>query len=86
MANSINPTTPQLKAVKNFFDAGFTLDLKKLVPLTSKDYQFETFPKVAEHPVEAKEAHLERYGVLFSMMTKLGVRPPRGKFAFKITG
>lgn len=77
MTNGINPTTPQLKAVKNLFDAYCTLDVKNVEPLISKGYMFQTFPKITEHPDEVKDAHFERYGKLLSSMAKLEVRPSR---------
>ena len=86
MANSINATTPQLKAVNNFVDAYLTLDLKNAEPLISKDFQFQTFPKIAGHPDQAKGAHFERYGPLFALMSKVEVRFQRREIALMIAG
>ena len=71
--SSFNATTPESKAVKNLTDAYLTLDLKNIVPLISKDFKFLSFPKIPDHPDEEKEAHLERYAPLFSMLTKVEV-------------
>lgn len=74
MITGINATTPQLKAVKNLFDAYLTLDVKNAEPFVSKDFTFQTFPKIADHPDEAKGAHFEKYGALLSLLTKAEVR------------
>ena len=86
MVTSINPTTPQLNAVKNFFDAYLTLDLNNVEPFVSKDFQYQTFPKIADHPDEMKGAHFERYAPLFSLLTEVEVRLQRQKVTFTITG
>ena len=70
---NFDATTPESKAVKNLIDAYVTRDLKNIVPLISKDYKFLSFPKIPEQPDEEKEAHLERYAPLFSMLTKVEV-------------
>ena len=72
MAN-INATTPQLKFLKNLLDAYLTLDINKVEPFISKDFKFQTFPKIADLPDEAKEGHFERYGTLFSLMARTEV-------------
>ena len=74
MTTNFNATTPQLKALKNVFDAYLTLDLANAEPLISKDFKFQTFPKIANLPDEEKGGHLERYGPLFALMTKIEVR------------
>jgi hypothetical protein len=66
-------TTPESKAVNNLIDAYLTFDLKNIVPLISKDFKYSSFPTIPEHPDEEKEAHLERYAPLFSLLTKLEV-------------
>ena len=77
MPNGFDPTTPQLKAAKDLFDAYCSRDIKNVEPLISKDFKFQTFPKIAEHPNEAKDAHFERYGKLLSKMSKVEVRLQR---------
>ena len=74
MANSVDATTPQLKAVKSFIDAYLTLDLKNVEPLVSSDFQFQTYPKIADHPDQEKGAHFEKYGSLYALLTKVEVR------------
>lgn len=86
MVTSINPTTPQLNAVKNFFDAYLTLDLNNVEPFVSKDFQYQTFPKIADHPDEMKGAHFERYAPLFSLLTEVEVRLQRQKVTLTMTG
>jgi hypothetical protein len=65
--------TPQLEAVKNLIEAYLTLDLNNLEPVVTKDYRYQTFPKIADLPDESKGGHLERYGVLFGLMTEVEV-------------
>ena len=72
--NGLDATTPQLKAVENLFKAYLSLDLKSVEPLITKDYKFQTFPKIADLPVETAEGHLETYQPIFSLMTKVEVR------------
>jgi hypothetical protein len=71
--SSPDVTTPEGKAVKNLFDAYFTFDLKNVAPFITKDFKFLSFPKIPEQPDEEKEAHLGRYGPVFSMFTKVEV-------------
>lgn len=70
---NFNVTTPQSKAVKNLIEAYLSLDIYNIVPFISKDFKFQTFPKIAGLPDEVKEGHLERYGLLFSMVTSAKV-------------
>ena len=70
---NFNATTPQSKLIKNVIEGYFSGDMNNLEPLVSKDYKFETFPKVNALPDEEKGGHLERYGALFSLMTKVEV-------------
>jgi len=70
MAN-INATTPQLRVVKNLFDAYLTLDYKNSEQYVSKNFKFQTFPKTPDLPDETKEGHFERYGALLSLVTKV---------------
>ena len=70
---SIDDTTPQLNLVKRLFDAYCTRDINNVLPLLSKDYTFQTFPKIPDMPDETKASHLERYGPLLSLFTKVEV-------------
>ena len=71
---NFNATTPQSKVVENIFKALTTLDIKNIEPFLSKDFQLETFPKIASLPDEPKAMSLERYGTLISLLTKIEVR------------
>ena len=73
MTTNFDATTPQLKAVKNLFDAYLTRDLYNVKPFISKDYNFQTFPKIAGLPNEEIETHLMRYAPVFSLITKTEV-------------
>ena len=70
---NFNATTPQLKAVKKLFEAYLSLDIKNIEPHIAKDFKFQTFPKIADLPDEAKGTHAERYGPAFALMTKAEV-------------
>lgn len=67
-------TTPQSKFVKSVFDAALTRDFTNIRPFVSKDYTYQTFPKIAGLPDEDKEGHFQRYGSMSSLVTKLEVR------------
>jgi hypothetical protein len=73
MAN-IPTTSPELKVVKNFFDAYISLDINNVEAHIAKDYKFETFPKIDHLPDESKKEHFERYGKLLTLIAKLEVR------------
>lgn len=72
--SNFDATTPQLKLVKGCMDVCITLDINNIAPFISKDYKFQTFPKIADRPDETKEKHFERYGTLLSLLAKLEVR------------
>ena len=71
---NFNPTTPQSKVVENLLRGLATLDIKNIEPSISKDFQFETFPKIASLPDEPKAVCLERYGTIISLLKKVEVR------------
>lgn len=72
--SSFEATTPQLRAVKDFKDAYGTLDLNNIKPFASKDFKFQSFPKIPELPDETMEEHIERCLPFFSSFTKVEVR------------
>lgn len=71
---NINATTPQLKLVKDLVDAYFTLDINNIVPFISKNYTYQTFPKVPDLPLAPKGDHLDKFGRLLSLMKAMDVR------------
>jgi hypothetical protein len=71
---NIKATTPQLKLVSDLVDAYFTLDIKNILPFVSKNYTYQTSPKVPDLPDAAKGDHLENFGRLLSLMTGMDVR------------
>ena len=79
-----DPKTPQLKAIKKINDAYISLDLNNLVPLFSKDYQYEAFPKSADFPTQTRESHLQVWGRIFSSVNKLEVCIRHRRTAFKL--
>ena len=70
---NFNADTPQSEVVKGLIEAYYAFDMGSAEPFVSKDYKFQTFPKIAGLPDEPKGGHFERYGVLFSLMTKAEV-------------
>ena len=56
------------------FEAYRTCDLQNARPILSKNYTFQTFPKVDDLPDETKGEHLENYAPRFASLTKLEVR------------
>jgi len=73
MAN-IDATTPQLKVVKDWTDAYFSLDINRVEPFLSKNFKFQTFPKIMDVPEEGKAAHIQRYKWMFGTFEKAEVR------------
>lgn len=71
--SNINATTPQLKLVKGWIDAYLSRDIKNIQPHLSKNYKFQTFPKIAGLPDETTEGYVEKYRPIFSMFTDLQV-------------
>ena len=73
MAN-INATTPQLQVFKSVVEAYMTRDLSNVAPYLSKDFKFQTFPKIADLPDLAKAEHVEKYGAIYRSFSKVDVR------------
>ena len=70
---NFDATTPQSKTVKSILEAYISLDLSNADQFFSKDFKFQTFPKISDLPEEVKEAHFDRYGPLFALMAKVEV-------------
>ena len=83
--NGLDATTPQLKVIENLVKAYLSLDLRGLEPLTSKDFKFQTFPKIADLPDETAEGHLEKYQPMLSLLTKAEVRIQHHLRAHRLT-
>ena len=66
--------TPQLKLLKDFTDAYCTLDINNVEQHMSKDFKYQTFPKIPEIPDQNKEVHVQKWGPLMSLLTKEEVR------------
>lgn len=80
---TIDPTTPQLKAIKALADAISSRDINNAEPLLSKDWTFRTFPKIPELPDVRKEEYLQKYKAVFAVFAKIEVRTqPLGIFKF----
>ena len=71
---NIDATTPQLKVVKDMAEAYTTRDLSNVAPCLSKDFTFETFPKIADLPEHGYGGHIETYGAMLASFSKLDVR------------
>lgn len=70
---NFNAVTPESKVVKSMFDAALTLDLSKVRPFVTKDYTFQTFPKIPNLPDEDREETFGRYRLSSSLVAKLEV-------------
>jgi hypothetical protein len=79
-------TSPQLKVVKALIDAYCSLELSNVLALLSKNYKFETFPKISDHPEETRERHIDKYGRILSLFTVLEVRSRSQEIAFDLAG
>ena len=69
-----NPTTPQSKVLKDLFSAAATLDINNFAAFVSKDFKFQSFPKINDLPDESIAKFSERYGAILSFLKKLEVR------------
>lgn len=79
----IDPTTPQLKALKVYTDAIAARDLSSVEPHFSKDCKFMTFPTMEEHPDMTKEQYLKKFGGLFRLFEKIEVSIQRPGLSFE---
>ena len=70
---NFDANTPQVEVAKKCLEAYFSLDIKKVEPLLSKNYQFQAFPESANLPKETKEQHIERWKAAFGVLTKFEV-------------
>jgi ketosteroid isomerase-like protein len=77
--------TPQLKLVKNLFDAYASLDVNNVEPLLSKNYQYESLPESTELSKLSKEDHLQVWKPVFSSVNKLEVRIRHRRTAPKLS-
>jgi hypothetical protein len=69
-----NFDTPQLKLVKDYWDAYCSLDINNIRQYQSKDFKYQTFPNITEIPDQGKEAHTQFWGPVLSLLTKEEVR------------
>jgi len=81
---SFEANTPQLKAAKRLIDAYVSLDLNNLEPVLSKDYKYEALPEVPGVPIQTKEAHLQMWKEVYSVVSKLDVRIRQRGTAFTL--
>lgn len=77
--SNISPTTPQLKLVRDWIDAYLSLDINNIQPHVSKNFQFQTFPKIANLPDETTGGYVEKFAPIFSLFSKVDVRTRRQK-------
>ena len=69
-----NFDTPQLKLLKDYTDANCSLDINNIAQYMSKDFKYQTFPKTPEIPDQSKEMHIQNWGAILSLLTKVEVR------------
>ena len=83
---SLEATTPQLKVVKDFLDSYGTLSINNAAPYISKNYKFQTLPKVVGRPEEEKGRHPERHEAMLSLLKGAEVRTKRRETALELAG
>ena len=67
--------TPQLKAIKRLMDAYASLDMNKVEPLLSKNYQQQPFPpSTFDLPEEVKKNRFGKFRKVSAALRKLEVR------------
>ena len=71
--SGFDTSTPQLKLAQQWSDAYTSLDIKDVEPLISKDFQYLTFPDSVGVPKEPKERHIERLGMMMTVLSKVDV-------------
>lgn len=67
-------TSPQLQTIKKFIDAYHALDMSKVEPFISKNYQYCPFPDSADLPKTTKEGHIQMFRGILSAVDKVDVR------------
>jgi hypothetical protein len=80
MAN-FDASTPQLEAVEKWIDGFTSLDISKVDLFVSRNFKFQSFPKTIDLPEQTKGAHIQWFGGLFSLITKLEVSVQRRRTA-----
>jgi len=78
-------STPQLKAVKQLFDAYISLDSNNVRPLLSEDYQYEPLPESPDIANKGKGDHIQEWREMLSLLTKFDVRIRQQRTAFRLT-
>ena len=67
--------SPQLKAIKRLMDAYASLDMNKVEPLLSKNYQQQLFPpSTFDLPEEVKRNRFGKFRQMSAAVGKLEVR------------
>ena len=75
--DTIDGSTPQLKAAQKWIDAYLTLDANRIDAVFTKNYKHQTFPKSIGIPEETKDEYLQRLGGLLPLFVKIDVRTQR---------
>ena len=71
---NIDATTPQLKLAKDVTEAYLSRNLTSVAPYLSKNFTYQTFPKIADLPEVTKGGHVETYGAVLASFTQADVR------------
>jgi ketosteroid isomerase-like protein len=67
-------SSPQLKAIDEFYAAYRTRDMQNVEPLLAKDYRYKSLPDRPDLPEMTKEEHIRLYAPKFAACTKFDVR------------
>jgi hypothetical protein len=66
--------SPQLQTIGKFIDAYHALDMSKVEPFISENYQYYPFPDSADLPKTTKEGHIQMFRGIVSAVDKVDVR------------
>ena len=84
MTNS-DASTPQVEVVKKWLEAYFSLDIKGVEPLLSKNYQYEAFNGITDHAKFDNAGRIATSQALLSGLTKSEVSIQQRRAFFNST-
>jgi len=76
---NIDPSTPQLKAIKKWIDTLCSLDMSKLPPLIARNFAYKSIPNDADMPEireQGQETHMQWLQGVRASVSKFEVRIP----------
>lgn len=82
--SKFDTSTPQLKLAQQWSDAYTSLDIKNVESIISEDFQYLIFPDSTDSPQEPKEKHMERLGMMMTVLSKVEVRIDHRRTSFRL--